>query len=460
MNNDKNNGNINVRKIVSDILMKVFEENQLSHIVIRETLDKYDSMSKADRAFITRLSEGTIERAITLDYIINKFSKIKVDKMKPVIREIIRMSVYQIMYMDSVPDSAACNEAVKLVKNRKLQGLAGFTNGILRNIIREKKNISFPEEKGSIEYYSINYSVPKWIVQSFIDDYGIKIAEEMLEVMYQKQNNSITVRVNTSRACVDEVLKMLDKQHIKAIKSTYADNTLIIQEYEKVSSIEAFKRGYIQVQDISSVLAGQVSGVKSGDVCIDMCAAPGGKTIHIADKLNGTGKVYSRDISGKKVLLIKENVDRCGLDNVEIQVKDATKFIEEDEGIADVVIADVPCSGMGILRRKTDIKYKITPQTVKDLSIISQKILKNAVKYLKTDGILIFSTCTMNKMENDDTRQWLIEEMGLQPVSIVGNLSDDILCIGNNRENAGQGYLQLFMTKDYDGFYISKYVKR
>lgn len=455
-----NNDSINVRKIVLDILMKVFEEDQLSHIVIRETLNKYDSMAKTDKSFITRLAEGTIERAVTLDYIINKFSKIKVEKMKPVIREIIRMSVYQIMYMDSVPDSATCNEAVKLVKKRKLQGLTGFTNGILRNIIREKENIDLPKDKESIEYYSVKYSVPEWIIQSFIDDYGRRITEEMLESMFQRQNNSITVRVNISKARVEKVLEILEKQNIKAVRSKYADNTLIIEEYEKISSIEAFDRGYIQVQDISSILAGQISGVKSGDICIDMCAAPGGKTLHIADILNGTGKVYSRDISEKKTLLIKENTDRCGFDNIEIQVRDATELIEEDIGMADIVIADVPCSGMGIMRKKTDIKYKITPKTVKDLSIFSQKILKNAVQYLKTGGILVFSTCTINKTENDNTRQWLIEEMGLKPVNIIGDLSDDILNIGSNRETARHGYLQLFMTKDYDGFYISKYVKR
>lgn len=460
MDNNRNIDNINVRNVVLDILIQVFDENRLSHIVIREALDRHNGVSKSDKSFITRLSEGTIERVITLDYIINKFSKIRVDKMKPVIRETIRMSVYQIMYMDSVPDSAACNEAVKLVKKRKLQGLAGFTNGILRNIIREKNNIKFPEDKGSVEYYSINYSIPEWIVQSFTDDYGIDITKEMLAGMYERQNNSITVRVNTSKSDMEEVTELLNKQHIKAVKGRYADNTLVIQEYENVSSIEAFKRGYIQVQDISSSLVGQVSGVKSGNVCIDMCAAPGGKTIHLADRLNGTGKVFSRDISEKKVSLIKENADRCGMNNIEIQIRDATEFIKEDEGVADVVIADVPCSGMGILRKKTDIKYKITPQTVKDLSIISQKILRNAVKYLKTNGILIFSTCTMNKMENDDIRQWLIEEMGLEPVSIIDDLSDDILCIGNNRESAAKGYLQLFMTKDYDGFYISKYVKK
>jgi 16S rRNA (cytosine967-C5)-methyltransferase len=360
--------------------------------------------------------------------------------------------------MESIPDSAACNEGVKLVKKRGLQGLTGFVNGILRNIIREKDKISFLKED-IFKYYSVKYSIPEWIIKSFIRDYGEKNTEKMLNTFYVSEDSATTVRVNTSRISTSEVMEMLNSQKISTEISRYADNAIIIRNYEKISSIDAFKKGYVQVQDISSMLVGQISGVKSGDICIDMCAAPGGKSIHIADLLNGTGKVYSRDISDKKTLLIKENVERCGLENVVIQVVDATEYIDENVGMADVVIADVPCSGMGILKKKTDIKYRITEDTVKNLSILSRKILTNAVRYLKKGGILIFSTCTMNKIENDDNRQWLIDEMGLKPVSIEENLSEDLLCECNNRECAKNGYLQLFMTDKYDGFYISKFIK-
>lgn len=451
--------NINTRKVVLDILIKILEEERFSHLVLRETLDKYGSLSKTERSFITRLAEGTVERVITLDYVMNHFSKVKVQKMKPVIREVLRMSVYQILYMDNIPDSAVCNEGVKLVKKRGLQGLTGFVNGILRTIIREKDNLPLPDKTDYIRYYSVKYSVPEWIIQSFLMDYGRDITEKMLDGLYHRENKGITVRVNTSKADTGTVIHMLEEQHITVEKSRCAENVLVIQDYEKISSIEAFQKGYIQVQDISSILVGEVSGVKKGDVCIDMCAAPGGKTIHIADKLNGTGKVYARDISEKKVALIRENVERCGVDNVVIQVSDATELIEENVGIADVVIADVPCSGLGVLRKKTDIKYRISPEMIKELSNISQKILNNAVKYLKAGGILIFSTCTMNKVENDENRRWLIEEKGLKPLSMTEDLSDEILNMENNRECAAQGYLQLFITEDYDGFYISKYVK-
>ena len=190
-----------------------------------------------------------------------------------------------------------------------------------------------------------------------------------------------------------------------------------------------------------------------------MCAAPGGKSIHIADILNGTGIIHSRDISEKKVKLIKENVERCNFKNISVEIKDGTEFNESDEESADIVIADVPCTGMGILRKKTDIKYNIDEKISKELAILSQKILKNSIKYLKKGGILIFSTCTMNSIENDNNRKWLIEEMKMKPVNFTNSLSDDILNIGNNRKMAEEGYLQLFMTSEYDGFYISKFIK-
>lgn len=451
----------NPRQIVLEILILVLEEGKLSHLVIRDKLKEYDYLEKQDKSFINRIADGTIERKITIDYIINQFSKVRVNKMKPLIREVLRMAVYQIIYMDSIPDSAACNEAVKTAKKYGFSSLSGFVNGILRNISRQKDSIKYPNiEKSQVEFYSVKYSIPEWLVQSFINDYGQKITEEMLENMYSKTENTITVKVNSSKADINEVIESVLADRIEVKKSNLADNALIIKGFERIDSIKAFRKGLIQVQDISSMLAGQISGIKKDDICIDMCAAPGGKSIHAADILNGTGYVYSRDLSETKVNLIRENIDRCGFENISEEVWDATEFKECDKGKADVVIADVPCSGMGVIRKKTDIKYNISEESVKDLAKLSQKILNNAVKYLKTGGILIFSTCTMNKIENDENRKWLIEEMHMEPTDFTDSLSNDILNIGLNRETAKKGYLQLFMTKEFDGFYISKFIKK
>lgn len=450
----------NPREVAMEVLMLTLEEGKLSHLALRGKLEEYMLSDKQDKAFITRITEGTIERKITIDYIINQFSKVKVKKLKPIIREILRFSVYQIIYMEGVPDSAACNEAVKIVKKRGLSNLSGFVNGVLRNISRNKDLIKYPDIKSDfVAYYSILYSIPKWIIKSFINDYGKETAISMVENMYEPDNDRLSVRINISKADKSEVVSKLNEQNIEVLESKLADNALMLKGYDNVYDINAFKEGLIQVQDISSMLVGQICGVKENDKCIDMCAAPGGKSIHIADILNGTGIIHSRDISEKKVKLIKENVERCNFKNISVEIKDGTEFNESDEESADIVIADVPCTGMGILRKKTDIKYNIDEKISKELAILSQKILKNSIKYLKKGGILIFSTCTMNSIENDNNRKWLIEEMKMKPVNFTNSLSDDILNIGNNRKMAEEGYLQLFMTSEYDGFYISKFIK-
>lgn len=445
------------REYVLEILMDVLEKDTMSHLSIRRVLGNAKELSKTDRAFITRLSEGTIERKITIDYVIDSFSKTKVKKMKPLVREIIRMSVYQILFMDGVPDSAACNEAVKLAKKRGFSGLSGFINGVLRNISREKDNIKYPSETDKIKFLSVKYSMPEWIVMKLINDYGEEITKSCLKHLYKGRENSLTVRVNTSKAEVLEVIELLKLQKIDVKKSELADNTLIISNYDNVENIEAFKQGLIQIQDISSILAGQISGVKNGDYCIDMCSAPGGKTMHIAD-LNKDGKIIARDISTQKTDKILENVNRNKFKNVDVEVWDATEFCAENEGKADLVIADVPCSGLGIIAKKTDIKYRISKEGMDELSVLSKKILENAVRYLKKNGTLIFSTCTMNKQENEYTRKWLIEEKGLIPVSIENDLSKEILK-EDTFEMAKDGHLQLFITDEHDGFYFAKFVK-
>ena len=213
------------------------------------------------------------------------------------------------------------------------------------------------------------------------------------------------------------------------------------------------------MQDIISALVGQISGAKKGDCIIDMCAAPGGKTIHVADRLEGTGTVIANDISEHKTALILENVKRCGFRNVRISVQDATVLNEDYKNQADIVLADVPCSGLGVLKHKSEIKYRLQQEDIRNLAEISQKILNCAVQYLKCGGTLIFSTCTMTNAENEAIREWLLQTYDLEPVSITKDLSDNILDIGNNRNMAEQGYLSLNIRKEYDGFFMAKFKK-
>lgn len=450
------------REIALDIIIGVMEQGEFSHILLRKTFENHRYLEKNSRNFITRLTEGTIEKTITLDYILNQYSKVKVNKMKPVIRNILRMSLYQLKYLSGVPESAVCNEAVKIARKRGFMNLTGFVNGILRKIIRCPEQAVIPdgEQETSISGLSVAYSMPEWIVKHFLDSYGADITRSILKGTQEAAEDTwTTVRVNTSKIRLEQAEELLRQEGIEVERSLFAEGALRIRGYDNLTSLTLFQQGKIQVQNISSILAGQTAGVRSGNVCIDVCAAPGGKTLHLADLLQGTGSVVSRDISEKKCGLIRENIERAGFGNVEVQVWNALDFDKNAVESADIVIADVPCSGLGVMAAKPDIKYRMKPEQLQELANLSQKILNHAVNYIKNDGILLFSTCTMNPVENTKIRQWLIEEHGLVPEDIRPVLSEELLGIGNNKVTAADGYLQIFTSKEMDGFFISKFRK-
>ncbi|MBQ2425999.1 MAG: hypothetical protein II263_05795, partial [Lachnospiraceae bacterium] len=252
----------NSREIVLDILMEILEKGNLSHLVLKQALEKYQYLEKQDRAFITRITEGTLEYLIQIDSVINRYSKVKIIKMKPVIRTLLRMSVYQILYMERVPDSAVCNEAVKLAKKRKFQGLTGFVNGVLRNISREKEQLTFtsPAER---------YSIPQWMYSMWEQDYGTEIADQIAASFLE--DRPLTVRCNTSRASVDTIRDSLNSQGIHTETSVLSDTMLAITGYDYLETVEAFADGLITVQDTSSSLVGTLADPKKGDFVLDVC---------------------------------------------------------------------------------------------------------------------------------------------------------------------------------------------
>ena len=414
---------VNLRNLALDVIVSVMDKGAYSDKAIHAALEKHPGLEKRDRAFFTRLCQGTIEYAVSSDYIINLFSKTKVKKMKPVIREILRMGVYQIMHMDSVPDSAVCNEAVKLANKRKFTNLKGFVNGVLRNISREKDKIKFPDKKdGFCAYASVRYSMPEWIVNYLCEEYGEDETERIFEG-FLKADRGVSVRCNVSKAEPQEVYDMLKKQGISVKKSELFDYAFSIDDFDRLQDVEALKKGYIQVQDFSSILAGHIPEIKGGENIIDICAAPGGKTLHIADrlndrKLNGGGKIISCDLTDAKTALIKENVERNGFENVSVVKNDALAFKKEWEDTADIVIADLPCSGLGVIGKKCDIKYKTSIEDINALSEIQREILKNVSRYLKKGGQLLYSTCTIAMEENEDNVRWMLENLPFKKADI------------------------------------------
>ena len=400
---------VNLRAVVLDILMEINEKGEFSHLLINNALTKYQYLDKNKRAFISRLSLGTIENRIELDYIIDQFSKTPVRKMKPLIRNICEMSVYQIIYMDNIPDSAVCNEAVKLAAKRGFTGLKGFVNGVLRNIARNKDNITYPDRNKDIEQYlSVKYSMPLWIVKMWHSQLGIDKTEKILAGF--KQEKKTYVRCNTAKAPVEEIKRILSQENVSVADVEGIPYALEIKDYDYIAGLKSFRDGLYQIQDISSMTAGYMTGFKAGDTVIDVCAAPGGKSVHLAEKLGGTGMVEARDLTEYKTDLIRQNIARHQLSNMRAVQMDATVLDEASIGKADVVIADLPCSGLGVMRRKTDIKYKMTLQTEQEIVSLQRNMLETVCQYVKVGGTLLYSTCTMDKMENEDNVTWFLKQ--------------------------------------------------
>lgn len=409
----------NTREIILDTLLSLERGEELSHKLIKAVLDKYDYLESKEKAFIKRVTEGTIERQLELDYYLNRFSTVPVRKMKPLIRCLLRMSVYQLLYMDAIPDSAVCNEAVKLAAKRKFHNLKGFVNGTLRNIAKNKDNLPMPDKtKDRAEYLSIRYSMPKWLVEMWMQEYegnnqsaGIQV-ERILEGLLQIHSVSLRFRTDLPKEEKEHILAQLENTGGKLRQSEYLPYIYLMDNVENVNSLPGFAQGYFTVQDVSSALAVEAADIQEGDFVMDICAAPGGKTILAAEKAK---KVLSRDVSAYKVDLIQENLQRMRVDNVETQVFDATSYDAQYFEKADVVLMDVPCSGLGVMGKKRDIKYHITPEGLTSLSALQKEIVKNSWQYVKPGGTLLYSTCTIHRAENEDMVQWIVEHFPFEP---------------------------------------------
>lgn len=441
-------GKTNSREIVLDILLEIIEGGKFSHTVINNILNKYQHLDKQERAFISRLSIGTVERYLTLDYRINQVASLPVKKMKPLIRNLLRLSVYQIVYMDYIPNSAVCNEAVKLAKKRGFTKLSGFVNAVLRSIIRKNETFSLPDkEKDPIRYLEIAYSVPQWIVQELLEQYDYNQVERMLADSLEEKKTSI--RCNLAKNSPEQLKNHLIKEDVTVEDNAYLDYAFYIKGYDYLDKLDAFQQGYFTVQDVSSQLVCHVAGIKENDFVVDVCAAPGGKALHAAQMAKA---VSARDLTEYKVNLIEENKKRLNITNLEAKVWDATITDPSIIKKADVVIADLPCSGLGVLGKKSDIKYKLTQEQLQELVILQRKILSIVKDYVKSGGILIFSTCTVNKEENIRNRDWFLQNFDFEAESL-----DPFLPKQLQDENTKLGYLQLLPgVHDSDGFFISR----
>jgi len=426
-----------------ETLKKIFKDKSYSNIVIN------NDMKNVDNRFLSLYRKsvlGIVENLIFIDWIINQVSKTKTKKMETDVLLVLRLAVYQIFFLDKSHENIVVNESVQYIKDNGNIRASKFVNAVLRNILRSKDNlIGKMNELPRDDYLSVKYSYPKELIVKWEKQFGKDVDKVLIA------NNTeapLEIRVNTLKIQRDELIKLFEEKGIKSYKCKYADKGLIIENPFEIDKTDEYKNGLFSVQSESSMLAGQILNPKENSFIIDVCAAPGGKTLNAAEMMNNTGKILSRDIYPAKLRLIENEIKRLGIKNVKVEKYDARKLDESLVGKADYVIADVPCSGLGIIRRKPEIKYNETD--LKDITEIQYKILENASKYLKQSGELVYSTCTTNKEENIEIINRFLKNKNF----ILADFSD---IINEDFKTAKDGYIEIYPhLHGMDGFFIAK----
>ncbi|MBO4498431.1 MAG: hypothetical protein J5739_09525 [Lachnospiraceae bacterium] len=436
-----------VRETVLNLTTRIIEKKEPCHIVLSQALGKSGDLQEKDRALIKLLVYGVVERRLMLDRIIEELSGRPINKLKPVVRNILRIGIYQLAFTD-IPDHAAVFETVALAKKGPASPFKAFVNANLRSFQRRKDFFmrEFAADLPEDERLSYEFSMPLWITHMWQQSYGPAETGRILRAFLEP--HGIPIRINISKASEQEVIAALEARGIRAEKSGLCDNAYILYDCPAPTLISEFNDGLFTVQDGACALSGQMLGLRGGEKVLDLCAAPGGKTLNAADILRyreskagsndserillqssnhpareeteeavqsaevTRGHVTACDISKEKTDLIVDSVRRCGFDNISVTVNDATVRYESFVDAFDVVICDLPCSGLGIIGKKPDIKYNASPEGIAELAELQREILTNAFDYVRKGGKLLFSTCTLTEEENEVNTEF-IEKSGM-----------------------------------------------
>lgn len=435
--------NINPREICLKILYKINQENAYSNIVLDQELKKYD-LEQRDLKFITQIVYGVVTYKLTLDYIISKHSKVKLKKISDYILNILRMGIYQTIYMDKIPKHAIVNESVNLAKKYSNKGASGFVNAMLKNINKDElENLKFQND---IEKISILTSHPIWLVEKLLEEYSMEDVEKICE--YNNIEAPICIRINNMKTNEDDLVKKLKEQNIEC-KKTKVKSSYIVDGLNNISNNDLFKQGYFTIQDSAATLVVNILDPKENENILDMCSSPGGKTTHIAELMNNTGKITACDIYANRLKLVNDNAKRLEITNIQTKENDGTILNNEFIDKFDKVLVDAPCSGIGVIRRKVDIKYQRNKEDFDQLSKIQIQILNNASKYVKKEGVIVYSTCTILEEENENViKKFLNENTNFKLIDISDNIE--------NNQSKDEYIKTLPHKNNVDGFFIAK----
>ena len=420
-------------------LLDKMDKQAYSNIALDAALKDSD-LSERDKSFASRLFYGVLERRLTLEYVISLYSSKPLHKLDSSVANILKMGLYQLLYMDSVPDSAAVSESVALTRQAGKSSASGFVNAVLRSFIRDGKQIKYPDD--DCERMSVRYSCNADIIKMLCEDYSREEAEELLECSLTPHRTYI--RVNTLKTDRDTLIAKLNEQGVRAEICSEDKDCIAAENIGSITDSELFKAGMFHVQDLSSQLCCRVLDPRPGDTVLDVCAAPGGKSFTTAEIMGDTGRIIACDLHEKRVGLIKSGAERLGIGIIEAVRNDA-KILNDSFPMADRILCDVPCSGFGVIRSKPELKYT-RPEDIKRLPEIQYEILCSAARYLKEGGELVYSTCTLNRKENDDViDRFLRENHGFEAAEVMSRY-------GN------KGHKITIFPKRFncEGFFISK----
>ena len=441
----------NPRNTALNVLMKIEQDNAYSNIALNNAI-RENKLSGVDSSFVSALVYGVLERKITLDYIIKQYSKIPLRKIELKTKMILRLGILQLLFMDKIPESAAVNESVNLAKKHKLQKSSGFINGILRSITRSEEKYKLPDKSDTVLYYSVKYSAPQELVKLWINSYGELNTEQLLKSLGGRPK--ICARVNTLKNDKNSLIAELAKENVKAEEIPFLENAVSLTETGSIERLSAYKSGKLHIQDASSQLCVDFLSPKPREVLLDICSAPGGKSFTAAQYMCDRGKIFACDLYDHKLKLISDGAKRLGIHSIVTLKRDGASS-DVSLPLADKILCDVPCSGLGILSRKPEIRYKDNLVTA-DLPELQYKILCQSAQYLANGGRLVYSTCTLNPAENNkNARRFLEEHPDFYGVKL--SLPPQI-----NRAIDENDYEITLMphTSGTDGFYIAVFGKK
>ena len=433
------------RQTALNLLIKAEKGQAYSNLALNAALSQ-SQLSAQDRSLVTALFYGVLERKITLDYVIQQYSNLKLNKISFDILSVLRMGVYQLAFMDAIPDSAAVNESVMLAEYCRKKSAKGFVNAVLRSFVRDHNQIAYPDSSNLSFCYSVRYSCPEWLVEKWISEYGAEQTEQILA--HSLGRPPVTVRVNTLKVTSEVLLQRLRDEKVTARLHPTVQNCITIEKSGDIEGLLSYQQGLFYVQDIASQLCCLALAPQKGERILDLCAAPGGKSFTTALLMENSGTIESFDLYPKRTHLIETGAKRLGISNMKVRTANANQFLPELIG-ADRVLCDLPCAGLGVIRRKPEIKYK-QPEDLKRLPEIQYSILQNASRYLKCGGVLLYSTCSLSIEENEKVAERFLEEnknYRLMPISDTGYPEID-----------GKGMVTLFPDKNgSDGFFFARF---